>query len=138
MADVFASKIDTWLIVVLAASVLLTAVVVPMALVHAGGGERVVLLIGLLVGVGLPLWVMLATDYTVRGDSLVIRSGPFRWVVPLRDVTHIVPTRSPWSSPALSLDRLRIEYGRRSIMVSPRDKQAFVDAVAARCPAIRM
>ena len=40
---------------------------------------------------------------------------------------NIRPTRNPLSSPALSLDRLRIDYGSgRSIMVSPEDKDKFI------------
>jgi len=58
---------------------------------------------------------------------LLVRSGPFRWRVPIADIVRITPTTNALSSPALSLDRLRIEYGRGSaIMISPRDKDQFL------------
>lgn len=42
----------------------------------------------------------------------------------------MAPTRGPLSSPALSLDRLRIEYGKRGVvLISPREKEAFVRAL---------
>ncbi|MFQ5610075.1 MAG: PH domain-containing protein [Woeseiaceae bacterium] len=41
------------------------------------------------------------------------------------------PTRNPLSSPALSLDRLKITYGpkNRKVLVSPADKESFVQAL---------
>jgi hypothetical protein len=69
---------------------------------------------------------------------LVVRSGPFKWCIPIADITSITPTSNPLSSPALSLDRLRIEYGRgHLLMISPRDKEQFVRdlVVTARDPA---
>ena len=85
------------------------------------------------IGGVLPLWVMGGTRYIVGAAELRIVSGPFRWRVPLRDIRAVTPTHNPLSSPALSLDRLRIEYGRRKwIMVSPRDREAFVSELRRR------
>ena len=85
----------------------------------------------------LPLWLLLDTNYTMTEDELRVRSGPFRWRIALGDVREVSPSRSWISSPALSLDRLRIRYGAgRSILVSPREKQRFVDSLRQRCPAV--
>ena len=46
----------------------------------------------------------------ITDTDLVVRSGPFHWTIPLRSVRSVVPTRNPLSSPAVSLDRLRIEH----------------------------
>ncbi len=79
------------------------------------------------LAVGFPLWTLLATRYSIDDAFLRVRCGPFRWTIPLRDIASITPTRDHASSPALSLDRLRIEYGGgRSLLVSPRDKDAFL------------
>jgi hypothetical protein len=40
------------------------------------------------------------------------------------------------SSPALSLDRLRIDYGTRSILVSPQDRNRFIAALRSVNPSI--
>ncbi|MFL9708888.1 PH domain-containing protein, partial [Aeromonas veronii] len=65
--------------------------------------------------------------YRLEGDTLFVSSGPIRLCVPLREIVNITPTNNPLSSPALSLDRLRIEYGRgKSVMISPRNKEEFV------------
>lgn len=84
------------------------------------------------VGAGLPLWVLLDTRYVVDATHLRIRSGPFRWTVPIAGIVRIAPTSNPLSSPALSLDRLCLEYGRgASVMVSPRDRAGFMRAIEA-------
>jgi len=79
------------------------------------------------IGTGLPLWLLLSTRYTLGYGQLVVLSGPFKWRIPVADITSITPTSNPLSSPALSLDRLRIDYGKgKSLMISPRDKEQFV------------
>ena len=77
-----------------------------------------------------------STYYVIETDTLVIRSSGLTWRVPIRAITQITPTRSVASSPALSLDRLRIDYGGKSILVSPENANAFVDALRAINPAI--
>ncbi|MDX1605745.1 MAG: PH domain-containing protein [Candidatus Competibacterales bacterium] len=82
----------------------------------------------LFAAVAFPVWLLRSTYYRFDEDHLHIRSGPFRWNVPFQQIQGVEPTRNPLSSPALSLDRLRIDYGRgRSIMVSPQDKRRFLN-----------
>ena len=76
------------------------------------------------------------TYYAIEGDTLLIRSGIVKWRIPIRDIRSITPTRSMLSSPALSLDRLRIDYGRKSILVSPAEKMRFIEALRAINPSI--
>ena len=75
-----------------------------------------------------PLWTLVGTWYALDSNALYVRSGPFRWTISLREIHSVTAARDYMrSSPALSLDRLRIEYGSgRSIMISPRDKEAFM------------
>lgn len=123
----YKSKIDGWLAAILVAS-MAVALVASVSVVLAAGSRAwwVVLLTGGL-GVGLPIWLLLGTDYVLEPAQLLVRSGPFRWRVPIAEITAITPTSNPLSSPALSLNRLRIEYGRGSaIMISPRDKERFL------------
>lgn len=70
------------------------------------------------------------TYYSIEGPTLKVRSGPFNWKIPIDQIQSITPTKSPWSSPALSMDRLRITWGNnRRILVSPRDKEGFAKAL---------
>ena len=74
---------------------------------------------------------MRSTYYVIDGDTLLIRCSMITWRVPIREITSITPTHSALSSPALSLDRLRIEYDNKEILVSPADKQRFIAALRA-------
>jgi hypothetical protein len=80
--------------------------------------------------------VLRSTYYVIDAGTLVIRSSVFAWRVPIAEIRSITPTRSALSSPALSLDRLRIEYGGKSILVSPEDRQRFIEALRAKNPSI--
>jgi hypothetical protein len=73
------------------------------------------------------MWLLRATSYTFDHTDLKVRCGPFAWRVPLREIRAVTATRNPLSSPALLLDRLRIDFARgSSIMISPLDKEAFM------------
>jgi len=133
----YRSKVDMWLAAVLIAAAVASCVAV--ALVAASGSPIAAVAMAplLLLGAGLPVWVLLSTGYRLGPSSLDIRSGPFRWSVPLREIRAITPTRNPLSSPALSLDRLRIDYGRcGSIMVSPADPASFITELRERVPGL--
>ena len=128
----FRSKVDWWLLAVLVAaaagSLAALAALAAESLRQALAFSPV-----LLLSVGLPIWLLRTTTYTLD-DELLVRSGPFTWHVPLREIRVVRPTRNPLSSPALSLDRLRIEYGRRAIMISPDDKTRFLEELQKRLP----
>ena len=128
--EIFESKIDVWLAAILVLTILLCFLVsFRMASKMDVAGLLGALLIAL-SGVALPVWLLLATHYTITGENLKIQSGPFSWVIAINEITTIKETRNPLSSPALSLDRLQIFYkGGKSVMVSSKNKQAFLNAI---------
>lgn len=82
--------------------------------------------------------LLLRTRYTITASELIIVCGPLTWRVPLPQITHVTPTHNPLSSPALSLDRLEIRYGKYdSVLVSPADQAGFLAALLRLNPAIR-
>lgn len=133
MNQTYASKIDTWLLLVLLAAALLCVLVLAFALRNGATSDIVGAVLAIVIGVGLPLWVFAGTCYRFTDDQLHVKSGPFKWEVPLAEITAVTPTRNPMSSPALSLDRLRIDYGRgKSVMISPRERQQFLQDLEQR------
>lgn len=81
-----------------------------------------------------------STSYTVTDERLIIRSGPFRWRVVLDAIHSVEPSHSLLSSPAVSLDRLRVRYGpsRRSVLISPDDTERFLWDLAVRAPGLEL
>ena len=127
MDAVFRSKIDLWL-VALCIGIPVLALEFALEGTDLGDANGDVIA-GAIVAVGLAfiVWWYLTTRYTISAEALLIKSGPFLWIVPLREISAIEPTRNPASAPALSLDRLRIHYGGGAeIMVSPADKAGFM------------
>ena len=127
----FKSKVDRWILVVLAIVIIVEIWAIGSAATHASSPlmTTAMILLGIAV-VGLIVWLTLGTHYTVDRGVLKIVSGPFRWKVPIEQIRSVEATRSPFSSPALSLDRLRIRFGKnRRIMISPADKTAFLKAI---------
>jgi hypothetical protein len=133
MTTVYQSKIDPWLLLVFFLVIILSGSACVAAMIAGGNSMWITIAFTGSIGIGLPIWLLFSTDYTLDCDVLAIRSGPFRWKVPVHEIENITPTSSPLSSPALSLDRLRIEYGAgRSIMISPLEEEEFLVDIEAR------
>ena len=74
-------------------------------------------------------WPVFSTTYAIGNNTLTIRSMFLKWVIPLENIKTVSKTNNSISSPALSLDRLKIEYMKdgkiKQVLVSPRDQQGF-------------
>jgi membrane protein YdbS with pleckstrin-like domain len=126
----FKSKIDRWLLYLLVAVMVFEVVVMSIAATQVDTPrEATVMILAALALVALIGSMLIGTHYTVAGNTLRVACGPFRWKVPIDSIQSVEATRSPLSSPALSLDRLRIHYGKRRIMVSPSDRAGFLRAI---------
>ena len=131
----FDSKRDAWLVLLIRATPLIVLAIIVLATREVRGAAIAAVII-----IVLELTVfesfLRSTYYTIDGDTLMIHSSLLRWRVPIREIRAITPTRSPLSSPALSLDRLRIDYGDKSIIVSPAERNRFIEALRAINPSI--
>jgi hypothetical protein len=130
---VYRSKIDTQLGIILGGMPVALLFVV-WELLHAQiPGRWLIAIPILLLGVCLPVSILMFTTYTITDNSLGIRSGFFKWDIPIQQITGVKPTNDPRSSPALSLDRIRIEYGQaESVTISPIDKEEFIRSLRDR------
>jgi hypothetical protein len=130
---IFRSKIDLWLILLIIPGILVSASVVVGA--FRSQSPWFVASICFLLGILLPVSLLAFTRYEVTSDSILIRSGPFQWTISLASVKKLESSKSMSASPAMSLDRLRIDYERSgtvaSILVSPADQEGFREAVQA-------
>ena len=127
----FVSKVDGWLIPVFIVAVAgMLAAFVAVLIDDSPLWLQVTVTITSVLFCALLFAVLRNTYYVVDKGQLRIVSGPFRWTIAIADIVEITPTRNPLSSPALSLDRLKVRYGeRRYVLVSPADKDGFVRAI---------
>ena len=136
----FPSKRDWWIVALIWLGVVVSVAggLVPLVLTGASWPELAIMTSVLGAMDALMLWVLYGTGYTVTSDRLLIRCGPFSFRIRLEAIESISPTRSPWSSPACSLDRLKIIYGlsRQSLMISPKNKPEFLSAIVQNFPSL--
>lgn len=130
MIITFKSAVDWWYYVVIAVAALVLLNAVLLVLPTGAPLGIASMVFALMIGLGLPTWLLVATYYTISDTELHIQCGPFAWRVPKDQIVSITPSRSPISSPALSLNRLKITIkSGKSILVSPQDQAGFVRAL---------
>ncbi|MFN7267027.1 MAG: PH domain-containing protein, partial [Bacteroidota bacterium] len=59
--------------------------------------------------------------------------------IDITTIRKITETNNPLSSPALSLDRLWIDYGKNgAVMISPEDKEGFIRHILQINPSVEV
>ena len=133
MSTRYRSKVDMWIVVVMGLAAAATLYGCGVVL---RSGETLAMAIMLPIAaftLGLVAWVLFGTHYTLSREELDVRSGPFRWQIPIAKIKDVKPSRSLLSAPALSTDRLEIVYGsHESVQISPRDRERFLEELASR------
>jgi hypothetical protein len=78
-------------------------------------------------------YILTTIHYIINGNDLIIRSGFIvNTTIKIDTIKKIKETHNPLSSPAASLDRLAIHYGKSGfIMVSPKNKMDFIKDLTA-------
>jgi hypothetical protein len=132
MGTRYRSKADMWIVALLglaAAATLYGCAVV----LRSGEAAAIGIMLSVAAStLGLMAWVFFGTHYTLSRETLEIRSGPFRWQVPIANIKDVRPVRSLLSAPALSTDRLEIVHGsHESAQISPRDRERFLEELSS-------
>ena len=96
---------------------------------------------GLLINTAVILFTLhlfLNTYYVIEGEFLVVKSGMiFNKKIDINSVKSIKETKTIISAPALSFDRLEVNWGQYTgVVISPRDKKKFVEHMTRINPLI--
>ena len=69
------------------------------------------------------------TYYKITADDrLIIKCGIVEtYEIEIKEIYSVTKTNAVWSSPALSLDRLEINFKGGSVLISPKDKKRFIE-----------
>ncbi|MGQ8367261.1 PH domain-containing protein [Glaciecola sp. 1036] len=130
---VFKSKMDTWLVLVLLFAIGSCLVACVFAFFTESLVEILIISGITVLTSAFIVWCFVSTYYAITVDKLVVKSGPFVWKIDLKTITKITASRNPISSPALSLDRLCIEYKQNSsLLISPKNKVEFLSELQKR------
>jgi membrane protein YdbS with pleckstrin-like domain len=99
--------------------------------------------IGILILLPIILFVVhmfLTTNYTIESDELTIKCGfLFNKTIDIKTIKKITETNNPLSSPATSLDRLEINYGKfDTVIISPKRKKEFIENITTLNPNVEV
>jgi membrane protein YdbS with pleckstrin-like domain len=127
----FPSRVDWWLAAIPVIGVAFV-IFVGYRLQQIGSGAYIVAFAVAALMVATTLLIAVPCVYVLEADALLIRSGVLRQRIPYQAITNLELSSSPMSSPALSLRRVKVSYGRASRLVSPVDREWFMRAVQER------
>src|SRR5690606_21134800 len=84
--------------------------------------------------------MFLTTNYTIESDELTIKCGfLFNKTIDIKTIKKITCTNNPLSSPATSLDRLEINYGKfDSVIISTKKKKEFIENITILNPNVEV
>jgi hypothetical protein len=131
----YRSKVDWWLALVLCVPPV-ASIAVCVALVLSGKASEIPWGIGsVLLVFGIYFGLVFPMRYGLDDTYLLVRFGICRERIPLADISEVHPTHNPLSAPALSLDRLHVQFGQgvfKAVMISPADRNRFLEELAKK------
>ena len=138
------SKVDSWLaLVVISAGVLLAGDVTYQFFTKGMSHPATwILLLSLIFYIAIIIIFAYPVSYEIAPPDLLIRSGLTRSRITLSSIESVEPTRNPASSPALSLDRLQIDYKKKGkatfTLISPENKSAFLNELVQKSEGLQL
>ena len=120
------SKIDIWIALLLVAGPL---ILVNLGIyLHKTGEEQnslICISAGMLLGV--VTWILaFPCQYTLEDKSLLAQSGILKWRIPYAEIQTVELSNSILSGPALSLQKIEVQYDRGRILISPNERDLFL------------
>jgi len=130
----FSSKRDIWLMFIFWLLIFLF-IIPPLFIMDASW-------IGVLIpfsGAIVMLWIWFNTGYTIEESVIKINYGPIKKSIDIHEINSIRSARNPFIDPALSMDKIEINYAAfKTIAISPKNQEEFVHQLLRKNPHIRI
>ena len=85
------------------------------------------------------VYVFLSIHYFIGENDLIVKSAfGMKTTVNINSIKKIKETNNPISSPATSLDRIEVFYGKQSVIISPKRKTEFINHLLSINPKIEV
>ncbi|TWU57204.1 PH domain-containing protein [Rubripirellula reticaptiva] len=123
---VYESAIDWWVGLLLVMAPLISGVLGVYAWWMGQPGDAAVLFVAGAFVTAITAAFTVPCRYTILDDAVSIRCGLICYQVPLSDIVSVERTASLKSGPSLSLKRVAIKTSKKTIIVSPKDQDAFI------------
>lgn len=134
---VYPSAVDRWLMILLYAGPVLLLGLGIYCAIDQRADEAIICLA---MGLGTLLLNILLTypcRYTLTADSLNVRCGFIHQTIPLERIQSAELSTSWLSGPALSLRRVRIRLDKGQRLLSPTDRERFIEDLMTAVEAVK-
>ncbi|MCH7414499.1 PH domain-containing protein [Belliella sp. R4-6] len=134
MKKIYKSKIGLELIIPL---ILILGSILVLAIIQKPSWVGIAILLAVILFV---VHMFMTTYYTIDGEELIIKCGfLFNKTIEIKTIKKIAETNNPTSSPATSIDRLEINYGKfDSVIISPKYKSEFINDIKRLNPNVEV
>lgn len=84
------------------------------------------------------IWIWFGTGYIIENDKLFFKFGPIKSHINIKEIKTIRKVKSPFTAPALAINRIRITYGNLTevVDVSPKQEKEFIEVLLKKNPEI--
>lgn len=128
---VYASAVDWWLALLLMAGPVICVALTGVLLSRGQSAEAMQCLLAGGVTLVITAMCTIPCRYTLMPDCLTIRCGVYFVRIPLEQIRAVEPSGSWLSGPALSLRRIKISTASRFYLISPVDRERFIEELNA-------
>jgi hypothetical protein len=133
--SIYPSKVDLWIIILITADLTL---LFGLGIYNFGNGASGAILLACGVFSALLMVIFLVPlHYTITPESLEIRHGIIKEIVKLEEIIEVKPTSDPTSAPALSLQRVEIVLKDKSKLISPKNRDQFIQEIQTKIKMIK-
>lgn len=124
---VYDSAVDLWIALILLLGPSAALAISGYCLLDGRPGEARIFFFTAFATIAVTLAFTTPCRYTVDSDFLSIRCGLLHYQIPLGDIIDVEPSRTLISGPALSLRRVLVRTNKRNHVLSPSQREAFID-----------
>jgi len=133
--DVYPSAVDRWLVILLVLPIAISAGLGLYFFWDGRPGDASVMFLTAAAILAVTGMFTVPCRYTLLDDALSIRCGVICYQVAYADIHEIKPSSTLLSGPALSLRRVIVSTKRRNHILSPVDREHFIEQLQRRLPA---
>ena len=139
----FPSKKDIWISIPVWGTILFCLVMPFIGLESVGNqfitADSILGKVFLFVCVSPVIWMWFRTGYNIEDTKIKVRCGPLKWTININDIQQIHKVKTLFSSPALSINKLKITYGKyNEICISPKNEDDFLRLIMKENPRIQL
>ena len=123
----YESGVDLWIACMLMLTPVFAAGLGVYLLLDGRDGDAIILFISAAVTLVVTAAFTLPCRYTILADALSVRCGIIFYQLPFDQIKKIEPSRTWRSGAALSTRRVLITTDKRYVVVSPREREKFIE-----------